>query len=121
MSTIYIDLDNRWAHKTYRLTFGYEDYRTSVEVNVSGNCLGLFNIESAIDFYYGDLFDKTAGNDYVHLELFRDTPQGRESLRMEDSLGEGETWLANLLVAAELIKLEPYSPSSKATSKKTPT
>lgn len=94
-----MNLSGRRAYKTIRLTFGEWDYRRTVDVTVGGNCSGLFNIEAAVGKAY-----ETEFCGHIILEH-----QNGDALECTDDEGEGEQWLADMLVSAEIISTKPQS------------
>lgn len=87
----------RITKQTVRLTFGQWKARCVKEVVVGGNCTGLTVIETAIESLYDKLPDKT-----LVMEDLDDT------LECSDDEDRGEEWLKDMLVAAEIISIEPY-------------
>ncbi len=95
-------LCGRMAKQTVRLTFGQWQYRGTFDVTVMGNISGLSVIESAIERLYESLpYDKDPFGNGVYArimlgELINDDEDQRE-----------EEWLSDMLISAEIIKIEP--------------
>jgi len=84
--------------KTIRMTFGVWDYRLTKEVTVGGNGAGFHNIDSALMQIYDDVGDKG-------IVLKRESDG--DTLLCEDDEGQGEDWLKEMLIAAEIIAVAP--------------
>ncbi|CAI2419414.1 DUF5406 domain-containing protein [Serratia liquefaciens] len=101
-----LTLCGRMAKQTVRLTFGQWQYRTSMEVVVGGNCNGLSVIECAIGLAYEQLgeipfFNDDTGEDDVMAVI------NVGELQCMDECLEGEDWLKEMLIGAEIINIEP--------------
>lgn len=99
-------LCGRMADQTVRLTFGQWEYRTTMDVVVGGNCNGLSVIECAVGLAYEQLGTVPFFND--------DTGKDDEmavinvgDLQCVDEGLEGEDWLKEMLIGAEIISIEP--------------
>ncbi|CVE75130.1 DUF5406 family protein [Serratia bockelmannii] len=99
-------LCGRMVKQTVRLTFGQWKYRTSVDVVVGGNSNGFSVIETAIGVAYEQLGTIPFFND--------DTGKDDEmavinvgNLQCMDECLEGEDWLKEMLIGAEIINIEP--------------
>lgn len=88
----------RMAKQRVRLTFALWQYRHTVEVEVGGNCTGLDVIECAV----GNVYDGLPSNTEIVL-----TDQEGETLGCRDDDLEGEDWLKDMLIAAEIISIQP--------------
>lgn len=86
------------SYKTIRLTFGVWDYRLTKEVTVGGNGSGFHNIDSALMQVYEEVEAKG-------IVLKRESDG--ETLLCEDDEGNGEDWLKEMLIAAEIIAIAP--------------
>lgn len=91
----------RMARQRVRLTFGEWHFRSTVEVDVGGNCTGLTVIDSAVDTVYGQLNETASGIPAIYLE-----GDGNETLECADDEDEGEDFLKEMLVAAEILSIE---------------
>lgn len=87
--------------QTVRLTFGMWDYRAEEEVVVEGNCLGLEVVETAVESVYENLPEDRHGAK----ELVMKNGEGA-SLQCCDEEEAGEDWLKNMLVKAEIVRIE---------------
>ena len=94
----------RMAKQTVRLTFAMWDYRHTTEVVIGGNCTGLTVIEAAVERCHTDLPNAPAPYDSDNIPvIYMDGPQGR--LEVVDEEGEGEDWLKDMLVSAEIVSI----------------
>lgn len=84
--------------KTIRMTFGVWDYRLTKEVTVGGNGAGFHNIDSALMQIYEDV-------EATGIVLKRESDGG--TLLCEDDENQGEDWLKDMLIAAEIIAVAP--------------
>lgn len=91
-----LNLSGNTSIKTVRLTFGQWKYRRAVEVTVNGNTSGMETVFQAIEIARGQHF---YGDKIV---LYA----GQSTLECENDDQEDE-WLRNMLVAAEIIAIEP--------------
>ncbi len=96
----------RMVDKTVRLTFGRWHYRTTIEIVIGGNTNGLSVIESAVESAYYRLDtipffnDETGENEEMAVIDFGD-------LECHDDGFRGGEWLKDMLISAEIIKIEP--------------
>lgn len=99
-------LCGRMAKQTVRLTFGQWRHRGTFDVSVSGNITGLEVIRAAVDSLFESLStvpffnDETGENDKMSTISL-----GRLQC-MDDDLRR-EEWLADMLISAEIIAIEP--------------
>jgi len=101
-----LTLCGRMATQRVRLTFGSWQYRHSMEVNVGGNCTGLTVIKAAVEQAYVELpYTMRLGEGLVAKMTLTD--QEGDSLLCEDDELRGENWLTDMLVAAEIISIQP--------------
>ncbi|WP_315921877.1 DUF5406 family protein [Mesorhizobium sp. SP-1A] len=84
--------------KTIRMTFGVWDYRLIKEITVGGNGAGFHNIDSALMQLYEDVEE-------TGIVLKRESDG--ETLLCEDDDDQGEDWLKDMLIAAEIIAIAP--------------
>jgi hypothetical protein len=91
-----LNLSGNASTKTVKLTFGLWDYRAEETVNVGGNTIGLSNISHAVEKVY----DQNEGRITL-------TKEDGDRLLCEDEEDYGEDWLADMLVAAEIIDIQP--------------
>ncbi|MDE5897896.1 MAG: DUF5406 domain-containing protein [Treponemataceae bacterium] len=89
------------ARQTVRLTFGMWEYRAEKETIVAGNCLGLEVIAAAVESVY----ERLPENGHGAKELVMKNDEGT-SLQCYDEEEEGEDWLKNMLVKAEIVSIE---------------
>ena len=90
----------RMAKQTVRLTFGCWDYRKTVETVVGGNCTGFNVIDTAVGRVYEELPEER-GAVYIVLE------RGDDTLYCDADEERGEEWLRDMLIAAEIVAIEP--------------
>lgn len=95
-------LCGRMAKQTVRLTFGIWEYRCTKEVVVGGNCTGLQVIETAVESLYDKLPEDEWGVKFITME------SEKENHENSDEEERGEEWLKDMLIAAEIITIEPY-------------
>jgi hypothetical protein len=91
----------RMAIQVVRLTFGMWESRKTVDTTVGGNCNGLQIIDNAVGRIYDELPDRF---DCPYIIL--DSPNG-DTLECSDDEEKGEDWLKDMLIAAEIISIEP--------------
>lgn len=96
--------------QTVRLTFGMWRYRLTLEVPVKGNLMGFDAIRAAVENVYESLPARTVyddrGRDEEMAEIQLQDPDG-DTLRVEDDELKGEDWLRDMVIAAEIIDIEP--------------
>lgn len=96
----------RLAKQTVRLTFGQWEYRETFEVTVSGNLTGLDVISCAVERLYESLpYEQILNVDTGKIDIVATIQIGELECMDEDILGE--EWLAGMLIAAEIINIEP--------------
>lgn len=96
----------RLAKQTVRLTFGQWEYRETFEVTVGGNLTGLDVISCAVESIYESLpCEKILNMDAGEMDIVATIQIGELECMDEDVLGE--EWLAGMLIAAEIISIEP--------------
>lgn len=91
----------RFVNQTVKLTFGLWEYRAEMENAVGGNCLGLVVIETAIENVYDKLPTERHG-----LKQLIMTDKDGGTLDCVDDAGEEYDWLRNMLIKAEIVKIE---------------
>ncbi|EFJ8857328.1 DUF5406 family protein [Escherichia coli] len=96
----------RMAKQTVRLTFGLWEYRETFEVTVGGNLTGLDVISCAIESLYATLpYEETLNERTEETDIMATINIGGLTCQDEDL--SGELWLAGMLIAAEIISIEP--------------
>ncbi|MCY1382142.1 hypothetical protein D9M69_701290 [compost metagenome] len=102
------------AVQTVRLTFGMWDYRAVMEVKIGGNCTGLTVIDSAVENAYETLEQRgNYGSDDTYAVLYLAKPSAPDQvLECGDDEGHGDEWLKDMLVAAEIVSIQPKEESS---------
>lgn len=100
------------ASQAVRLTFGLWQYRAQVEVTIGGNCTGLDVISAAVGAVYEKLDRrKIYGAEEDYAELVMASPESQDDVLLcgdDDPDGpQGEAWLSNMLVGAEIISITP--------------
>ena len=93
----------RFADHKIKLTFGQWDYRAEMIAEVGGNCMGLTVIESAVS----EAYDQLPTMHSYELKFITLKNSAGDALQCEDDCDEGEDWLGKMLVAAEIISIEP--------------
>lgn len=88
------------AKQRVRLTFGLWEYRKVIEIEQGGNCKGLTVIEAAVENVYAEL----EGGDTPRIEL---VSADGSTLECEDDEDRGEDWLQDMLIAAEIVSIQP--------------
>lgn len=94
----------RMARQTVRLRFQQWNYKAELEAEVGGNCTGLDVISCAVGNAYESLPRLYA--DVASIEL-KDA-EGN-TLECSDDEDQGEDWLKDMLVGAEIVAIEPES------------
>lgn len=89
------------ARKTIRCTFGLLDYRKTVEVAIAGNAIGFSCIEAAIV----EIYEQSEEAGEARIDLVRESDG--EVLICIDDEDRGYDWLCDMLIAAEIIGIEP--------------
>lgn len=96
----------RMAKQTVRLTFGQWRHRGTFDVSVGGNITGLDVIRAAVD----NLFESLSTVPFFNDETGENDEMSTISLGrlqcMDDDLRR-EEWLADMLISAEIINIEP--------------
>lgn len=96
----------RTAKQTVRLTFGQWKYRESFEVTIGGNLTGLDVISCDIEQLYESLpYEEVLNDDTGEIDIMATIQVGELECMDEDILGEA--WLAGMLIAAEILSIEP--------------
>ncbi|EFJ2828368.1 DUF5406 family protein [Escherichia coli O21:H21] len=99
-------LCGRIAKQTVRLTLGQWEYRETFEVAVVGNLTGLDVIRSAIENLYEGLpYEEIHNAKTGSTEVYATVRIGDLECTDEELLGE--YWLESMLIAAEIISIEP--------------
>lgn len=94
----------RMAKQRVRLVFGWLEYRKTMEVDVGGNCTGLTVIRAAVNNAFEELpAESYAGDAWAYIVL----GEGEKTCMVSDEDGDGEDWLADMLISAEIISIEP--------------
>ncbi|WP_313572016.1 DUF5406 family protein [Pantoea piersonii] len=93
----------KFADHKIKLTFGQWDFRAEVIAEVGGNCMGLTVIESAVSEAY-DKLPKMHSYEMKFITMKNDVG---DVLQCEDDCDEGDDWLGKMLIAAEIISIEP--------------
>lgn len=99
----FYDPNNQFGKTKWRLTFKAWEYELTIEQTVGGNCKGLSTLESVIDSFLDDYYDKDSET-YKTL-IFKD----KEGNELEYDLSEEydpEEELKDLLVKSEMISFE---------------
>jgi len=96
----YMVCSGNMALQTVRLTFAQRDYKKTFEAKIGGNCTGLTVIEAAINNVYDNL-PRKLGATLLVLE------RGEDTLEVGDEDGAEDDWLKRMLVAAEIVAIEP--------------
>ena len=98
----------RTAKQTVKLTFGMWEYRAERTVEVGGNCTGLTVIESAIGNLYEDLPNLSDGmGSMVPGIVMADPNDADKELCCTDDEDQGDDWLKDMLIGAEIIDIRP--------------
>lgn len=100
----------RKATQKVRLTFGQWEYRYTTEVDVGGNCTGLYVIQCAI----GIVLDKCYHQDLEMCRISMTKNGSEDVLECEDEDGKAEDWLESMLISAEIISIIPKITSRHA-------
>lgn len=108
-----LTLCGRMARQKVRLTFGIWEYRKTVEVEVGGNCTGLTVIDCAAGMAYEQLeqrpfYNHDRGHDDNYAVIVMENADG-DTLDTGDEDLQGEDWLKDMLISAEIISIEPDS------------
>lgn len=91
----------RFVNQTVKLTFGLWEYRAEIETVIGGNCLGLEVIDTAVE----DVYDKLPTERHGLKQLIM-TDNNGGTLDCVDNEGNEYDWLKNMLVKAEITKIE---------------
>jgi hypothetical protein len=98
-------LGGSFADKTVKLVFGQWEYRKEIIVTISGNTRGLSVIKSAVGVAYEELpYTTVRGEEFAEIKMV--APNG-DTLSVEDDDCQGEEWLSEMLVSAEITALTP--------------
>ena len=96
----------RMAQQEVKLTFAIWEYRREMIVPVGGNTNGMSVLRAAVSFAFDKLPTEQYGkNEIAYIELVR-ARDGAE-MRCDDEDDEGEDWLENMCIAAEIISIKP--------------
>ena len=95
----------RMAKQRLKLTFARWNYRAEWFVDIGGNCMGLSVIESAVS----SLYEKLPTTHSYDMPYIRLGDKDGNCLECADEDDEGEEWLAKMLIAAEIVSIEPAS------------
>lgn len=106
----------RRAVQRVRLTFGQWDYRKTMEVEVGGNCLGMTVINCAVGIAYDRLEQRGIhGSDETYaVVMLQKLDSQEEELECCDEENHGDEWLRDMLIAAEILSIEPRDKVGKA-------
>ncbi len=109
-----LTLCGRMALQKVRLTFGLWEYRKTIEVEVGGNCTGLSVIDCAVGIAHDQLEERksrfgTERYSSYSVILMHDISAPDQELECSDYCLRGEDWLKDMLIAAEIISIEPDS------------
>lgn len=99
--------EGRMAVQTVELTFRLWEYSTKFILSVSGNCLGLDVIDTAVDKVFETLESHPDDSEVAVLYLKND--QGK-TLECVDLDVRCEEWLKEMMVSASIISIEAYEP-----------
>ena len=95
-----------------KLLFQQWEYTEKRTVTVRGNGAGIDAIKAAVDFVYSNLDER---NDTPYITLFN--VESGDTLIVEDEEFQEEYWLGGMLVAAEIVSVEPVAlPEEEDTS-----
>jgi len=101
-----------WRSVTYtvKLTFADWDYRAQRTVMVGGNIRGLEVIELAVEQLYEDLQKEADDREGTEMQRW-DLPllilsKPGKQLYCEDDQDDGEDWLKNMLIKAEIVDVQ---------------
>jgi len=94
----------RMATQTVKLEFQLWESKAYYEIKVGGNCTGLTVIDCAVSNLYDKLpsLYENADLPYILLE-----DEKGNTLETADEDEKGEDWLKDMLVKAEIVKIEP--------------
>jgi hypothetical protein len=95
-------LSGRMAQQRVRLTFGTWEFRKTVETVVGGNCRGMTVIDCAIE----DVYERLDTDNWGAKEIVLVKEDGDE-LTCPDEEYDGYEFLKNMLIAAEIVSIEP--------------
>lgn len=102
------DLNISPAKITFRLRFMVDDYTVEHQATSRGHVKGMRDLDSAL----GQLLDQLTGEKEC-AELILTNAVG-DTLSCMDDLGICDDWLAEMLVSAEIISIDPYNFSGDA-------
>lgn len=91
------------AKQIIKLTFAMWDYRCKHTFELRSNIKGLSAIKAAVEQIYEDL-PGFCENDIPRIVLFN---EAGDSLICDDEEGQGEDWLYDMLISAEIVSAEP--------------
>lgn len=92
-------LCGRMAKQTVNLTFQMWEYTAERTVVVGGNCTGVAVIDCAVEIVYEGLEDDRG---YAYIDM---KDRDGNELQSTDE-GQGEDWLKDMLVKAEILSIE---------------
>lgn len=105
----------RMADQQVKLTFAIWEYRKEMIVPVGGNTTGLSVIRAAISFAFDKLPTEKFGSEEVaYIELVK---ANGDEMRCDDEDDNGEDWLADMCIAAEIISIAPQVEKPDETEK----
>ncbi|WP_202922487.1 DUF5406 family protein [Sinimarinibacterium sp. NLF-5-8] len=96
-----------YAKQTVRLVFGLWEYRHTTEVEVKGNVRGLDVIDYAVERFYESLLPEADADEYTFPALDM-SDESFNVLHCADEDDQGADWLKDMLVSAEIVKIEPH-------------
>lgn len=113
-----LNYDPNFAHsmakKTVRVTLGSWDYRKVIDVTIGGNTIGLSVIESACRSIWEDLpvvgsdvFPEEGGIAQLVMTRPSEDGSGEDTLIIDDEDERGEDWIADMVLAAEIVSIVP--------------
>jgi hypothetical protein len=91
----------RMARQSVKLTFGCNDYRAEMVLDVGGNCQGMSVIDTAVDSAYDKLLND---DDVGTITLIR---ENGDTLECSDDEDRQEDWLRGMVVGAEILSIMP--------------
>lgn len=94
----------RMAKQVVRLTFGQWQWRRTLEVTVGGNCTGFDVIDTAVNNAWEELPAADYDDEIARITLLN---ADGDELYCEDDEGRGVDWLRDMLIAAEIVSIEP--------------
>lgn len=92
------------AQITYRLVFMQWGYRAEHTATVRGHVMGMNSLQAALSQFH----DRLSVDDLIPANMVLTDAAG-DTLLVDDDEQREEDWLAEMLVAAEIISVEPYN------------